>query len=568
MAPGSRAGRFALDLGEPPWGERIRVFVRENRAINYANFVDVLARLYGSRTAFALDHRIEYPGFSGDIVSYTDVLRLVNRMGHALRALGVRRGDRVAMITVNRIEMAFMAFAAGKIGAIPVPMNFMLRPSEIDYIVQKSGAEVLVCDRLIYANTITGTASVPSVKTWAMIADPDEDVPAACASIRALMEDAPDELEPVVPASDDDMALLFFTSGTTGFPKGAMLSHASAMVGVRFHGRVFALKPRIGRHLSLLVMPVAHSGGYTAMLLQMANGMPAYFVSRFEPRLILDLIEDLGVTMVSGTPAMYRMLLDAGAARRDLTSVRIWAGGADAFDDPLIRTFRGLASRKRFGLTLKPMFVRGYGMAEANSYVSTTLWFESGDNCLGWVMPPVRFRIVDEEGRDVPRGQTGELLLAGPTMMSGYWNDPEATAAALRRGWFHTGDLARQGKWRMLYFAGRTGEIIKSGGYKISAAEVDLVVGSHPDVETAATVGMPDPLKGERPVTAVKLRPSAAAAPEEILAWTRERLAPYKCPREIRIVSQMPLTISLKVKRREVLEQLLEQERGTRRSGT
>jgi len=415
---------------------------------------------------------------------------------------------------------------------------------------------VLVCDHLVFQNTIVDASNVPSVKQWAMIGE--EDAPAPCASMRALMEDTPDGFEPVEPSSDDELALLFFTSGTTGFPKGAMLSHASAMVGVRYHGRIFSMKPRIGDGLSLLVMPVAHSGGYVVMLLQFAFGTPAYFMSKFDVSKILDVIEEYRVTMFSGTPAMYRMLLDAGAESRDLTSVKIWSGGADAFDDPLVQKFRDLSARRGpLGVRMRPMFVRGYGMAEANSYVSTTLWFPHGENCMGWVMPPVTFRIVDEEGTDVPRGATGELLLKGPTLMSGYWNDPEATESSFLGEWFRTGDLARQGKWRMLYFMGRSGEIIKSGGYKIGAAEIDKVVGEHPAVEMAATVGMPDETKGERPVTAVKLRPGSSATPDEILAFARERLAPYKCPREIRPVASLPLTFSMKVKRREVLEQLL-----------
>ncbi len=549
-------GPLRLNYTEPSWADRRRVFIRERNRFNYATWVDRLVELYGDRTAFAVDRPIDYPGFSGDVISYRDVGRLVNRMAHALRALGVRRGDRVGLITINRIEMAFVNFAAGKLGAIPVPMNFMLRPSEIDYIMRKSGAELLVCDRTVFDTQIQNTGEVPAVKRWAMIGE--EDVPEPIVSLRSLMVDAPDKFEPVPPDSDEEPALLFFTSGTTGFPKGATLSHTAAMVGVRNHGRMYALPPRLKPHLSLLVMPVAHAGGYAAMLLQLALGTPAFFMSRFDPAAILETIARYRVTLFSGTPAMFRMLLDAGARDADFSSIRIWGGGADLFPDDLISTFRGLAARPGpLGRTRKPMFVRGYGMAEANSYVTQTPPFECGDGCLGWVMPPVKFRIVDEEERDVPRGQPGELLLAGPNVTKQYWNDPEATAAAIHDGWLHTGDMVRQGKWRMLYFHARTKEIIKSGGYKIAASEIDQVLGQHPDVGLAATVGVPDQRKGERPMAAVVLRTGSTATAAELLDWARQRIAPYKCPRRIFLVDAIPFTFSMKPKRLEVRDRVI-----------
>ena len=562
-------GPLHLNYAEPSWAERRRVFIKERDRLNYATWVDALVGLYGDRTAFAVDTPISYPGFSGDVISYRDLGVMVDKMAYALRTLGVRRGDRVGMITINRIEMAFVNFAAGKIGAIPVPMNFMLKPAEIDYIMRRAGAELLVCDRTVFDMQIHSAGEVPAVKRWAMIGE--EACPEPCVAIRDLMAEAPDSIEPVLPDSDADTALLFFTSGTTGFPKGAELSHTAAMVGVRNHGRVYAMKPSLGKQLSLLVMPVAHAGGYAAMLLQLALGTPAFFMSRFDPAAILDTIGRHRITLFSGTPAMYRMLIDAGAAEADLSSIKIWGGGADLFTDDLVKAFRGFAAKPgALGRSRKPMFIRGYGMAEANSYVTQTPPFECGDACVGWVMPPVKFRLVDEDGRDVPRGQPGELLLRGPNVIKRYWNDPEATAAAIHEGWLHTGDILRQGKWRMLYFVARTKEIIKSGGYKIAAAEIDQVLRQHPDVEQAATVGVPDARKGERPFAAVVLRPGSTGTAASILDWARERIAPYKCPRRIFIVDAIPFTFSMKPKRLEVRDTviaLIEREGGAEPDG-
>ncbi|HJT38534.1 MAG TPA: class I adenylate-forming enzyme family protein [Actinomycetota bacterium] len=549
--------RRAINRYEPPFADRFRVLWKERERLNFANFVDRLTNLYGERTSFLLDQPIEYPGFSGDTLSYNDVQRLVNRFAGAMRALGVMRGDRVGLITMNRIEMAFVNFGLARIGAIPVPMNFMLRPNEIEFVVQKAGIELLVVDETVWDATIKETSAVPGVKRWAIVGQ--REAPEGVATVRDLMIDVPDHVAPVEPGSDDEVAMLFFTSGTTGFPKGSMMTHGAAMIGMRNMVRMSSLSPKIPRRLGLLVMPVAHAAGYATLMLNLGMGTPSYFMSKFDTNAIFDAVEQLHPTLMAGTPAMYRMLLHAGARERDWSSIKVFGGGADAFDDELVRSVRELGARKGLlGRRKLPWFVRGYGMAEANSYVTQTPWWETGDNCMGWVLKPVKYRIVDEDGRDAPSGLVGELLLKGPNLTKGYWNDPDATAAAIdEEGWFHTGDLVRKGKWRMLYFAGRSNDVIKSGGYKISANEIDQHLTQHPDVEHAATVGIPHPMKGERPFAAVQLRAGATATSDEILAWARERIAPYKCPRGIVVMQDMPFTFSMKPKRREVRERLL-----------
>ena len=234
-------GGRSIDRTEPSWRERFRVLWQERERFNFANFIDRLVNLYGPRTAFVLEEPISYPGFSGDQLSYHDVGLLVNRFAGALRALGVQRGDRVGLITMNRIEMAFVNFAVARIGAIPVPMNFMLRPNEIEFVVQKAGIELLVIDQTVFTATIKDPSIVPNVKRWAIVGSdsPHE----AVTAMSSVMETATDHVEPVEPESPEDVAMLFFTSGTTGFPKGSMMTHTASMIGMRNMVRMASVSP-------------------------------------------------------------------------------------------------------------------------------------------------------------------------------------------------------------------------------------------------------------------------------------------------------------------------------------
>jgi long-chain acyl-CoA synthetase len=538
---------------QPPWSRRYRTLVRENDRFTQANFVDRLAALYGDRPLFFLDQPLDYPFFRGEEITYGDLGHFVNRAGNALRRLGVERGDRVALITANRIELAFVEFGAQKIGAVPVPLNYMLKADEIRYLVENSGCRVLVTDRTVFEGNIGRRDRVPSVAHWVMVTG--REVPAGFASLGALMAEADERLEPVV-LRPDDVVVIFYTGGTTGFPKGALLTNRGLMFAVRRYARLFGLVPRLPRQLSLLVMPLAHTSGHQALLLHVAMATPTLFMGRFDAQRMLDAIETHGVTMFSGTPAMFRMLLGAGAAGRDLASIRIWGGGGDAFPDELIRTFRDLAARRVLGLRVRPRFARGYGMAETCGQVATALGGPMGEGCIGRVTRGLAYRVVGPDGRDVTPGEVGELLVRGPTVMTGYLGDPERTADVLREGWFRTGDLVRQGARGRLYMVGREKETIMCGGYTIFPAEVERELEVHPAVERAAVVGIPHEIKGEIPVAAVVLAAGAAATAEEILAWAREHIAAYRCPRQIVIVDGIPLTFALKPRRRDVREQL------------
>ena len=536
----------------PPVARRLKKLVVENRRLTSATLTGIFADLYENRPLFFLDQPIRYGFFEGSEVSFRALARFTNRVGNWLRSLGVARGDRIGLATRNRVEMAFVEFGALAIGAVPVPVNAMLRASEIQGLMEDCGCRVLVTDRAVFEDSIKDRRRIPSIETWALVS---RQAVTGFESFGAGVEAASDELEPVA-IDDSDLAVIFYTAGTTGKPKGAMLSCGALMFGVRYYAKIRAVMPFAPRDLTLLVMPLAHTSGHQSLLLNMAMATPAYLMGRFDPVRILDRIEKLRVTSFAGIPTMYRMLLEAGAEERDLSSVQYFGGGADAFPDDLVKKFLALADRGKKGRK-KTRFIRGYGLTETAGQLSQAQPGPLGDACIGKPIAGVRFQIWDEEMRPVPDGQVGELVVRTPGIMKGYWNHSAMTEESMRGGWFHTGDLARKAENRNYYIASRKKEMIKVGGYSVFPAEVEMEMMAHPAIERVAVVGLPHEMKGERPAAAVVLKPGAKVTADELLDWAREHIAPYKCPRQIFFVDGLPLSTAMKVKRGEVKEMLL-----------
>ena len=534
----------------PNYFKKFRHLVVRNRSINTRNFVDRLAEVYGDRPVFFLDSELSYSFFSGSEISYRTLSQFTNRIGNALLQLGVKAGDRVGLVTYNRVELAFAEFACMKIGAIPVPLNFMLKANEINYQMENSGAKVLITDYDVFRNNIQDTSRVPAIETWIMVTEQEK--PDGFYSLKEIMENVSDNLDPAPLASQDDVVIIFYTSGTTGVPRGAMLTDRNMMYTVRRYCLLLGIPPTNRRQLALLVMPVAHTSGHQNLMILLSMAIPMYFVSRFDPADVLAKIEKYRVTFFAGIPAMFKMLLQADVEKYDLTSIQLWGGGADAFPPDLVQRFRELSKRKKWGIPIKPMFVHGYGMAETSGHVCISPpW---GPKCAGWVAPGIHYRIVDQDGHLVKRGETGELELKGPNIMKGYWNDPDKTENAFRDGWFRTGDIMKTGKWRVLEFVDREKDVIKCGGYSIFPTELEQHLSEHPKIERAVVVGVPHPIKGEMPVAFIKLKEGEQATEEEIQVWADEEIASYKRPRRYLFVNSIPMTFSLKPLRKALRE--------------
>ena len=521
-------------------------FTDDLATLSLANLTDRLGATYGARTAFVLETPLALPGIDGTTVSFAALAQLVRRATDALVRLGVRRGDRVVLCTRNRMELAVAEWAVVRAGAVGVPVGARLPAEQILGIVADAGARVLVADRWVLDNPLRG-AGLPGIRRVVVDGSGDADVLGFADLVAAARDDrAPADV------AHDDLALVFYTSGTTGRSKGVMLTHGNLMFATRNALRTMAMMGPPGRMLGIMVMPLANTSGHQGLLLSIARGASIIVLDRFEPERILALIEAHRVNIISGTPTMYRLLWDAGASTRDLSSILSFGGGGDYFDVDLVNRFRALPH----GADTPVFFVTGYGMTETAGQVTQTFPAVEMDGDLGTVVPGIDYRIVDDDGVPVAPGAVGELELKGPNVTPGYWNAPEATAAAFRDGWLRTGDLVREGnETRRLVFAGRAKDVILSGGNTIYPPEIERVLLEHPLVARAAVVGLPDALLGEMVVAAIEPQPGETVDVEDLALWLAERVAPYQRPRRIELM-ELPTSADLKVKRRLVAERL------------
>jgi long-chain acyl-CoA synthetase len=430
-------------------------------------------------------------------------------------------GDVVVVSTPNGYEQLLICLAAARAGTIPAPVNSAMRADEIAHVVADSGAGLV---------------------------------------IRSAREvDGHQPLTEPVAGSGSDVAALFYTSGTTGKPKGVALSHDSIVGPLR---RVAAYPGALRADEAVVSLPVAHIMGFVTLLGLAAAGISTYFLRRFSATEVLDAIESRRASGFIGVPAMYRLMLEAGAAERDLKSVRIWGSGADVMPPELARAFKSFGASFHvpvLGDVGEAAFAEGYGMVETGGGVAAKIsppYLPVGlGQSVGLPMPGYRMRVVDDAGRDAPVGLTGELLVKGPGVLRGYWNDTDATAAVLDdEGWLRTGDLARRGPLNTVFFAGRKKDVIKRGGFSVYAVEVEAVLEQHPDVLEAAVVPLPDDRLGEVPGAAVKLADGAGFDPAGLEAHAREHLSAYKVPTRYIELSDFPRTGTDKVQRRELVE--------------
>lgn len=497
---------------------RVGVGLRSGSTL--ASLADDLATIHGDTTAVTE----EYPDGTVRVLTHREVAEVVGRYSASIAARS-EPGEPVVVATPNGIDQLLVCLAAARVGRLPAPVNSQMSTAEVRHVVSDCGASLVVRKA---AELTRGKGSATAV-------------PVAC---------RPDH---------GDSAALFYTSGTTGKPKGAELTHRG-LLGQMSAGAL--LPPVLGGREILMGLPVAHIMGFISVLGPLICGIPVYFLDRFAAPRALEVIEQRRVAGFMGVPAMYRMMLEAGAAERDLSSVRLWLSGADVMPAEVARRFKSFgatATLPLIGPIGEAAFVEGYGMVEVAGGVAAKispplLPVGLGDS-LGVRLPGWQFRVMDEDGEPVGPGEAGELQVKGPGVLEGYWGDDASTAAVLSPdGWLRTGDLVRNGLFGTVVFCGRVKNVVMSGGYTVYPTEVESDLEEHRDVAEAVVLGVPDARFGESVVAAVRLQPGADLTEEQLLRWASQRMARYKAPRRIVFVDEMPLTGTRKVQRAKLVE--------------
>ncbi|MYR07872.1 long-chain-fatty-acid--CoA ligase [Gordonia sp. SID5947] len=478
--------------------------------------------------------------FEGVDLTYVELDRRVNRLARTLQRCGVSRGDRVAVLMYNRTEVIESYFAAVRLGAIAVPVNFRLVAPEVRYILENSGAKVLLVDAPMapVANELSDMTLDAVLVTGGAAATVGEHALDYENSLDS--DDSPVE----VVVADADPAFLMYTSGTTGRPKGAVLTHQNLTMnsvncvlaqGIRTEGEVWYSG-----------LPLFHIGGLNGILMYLTVGGRSIIApsGNFDASATIDIIEREKVTSCYFVPTQWKEICAVpGVADRNLALRRISWGASVAPPSVLqamADTFPNLPTFNMFGQT-------------EMSSVTCVLRGEDAIRKMGSVGKPivnVEARLVDDHGVPVPVGEVGEIVYRGPTVMKEYWNNPTATAEAFAGGWFHSGDLCVMDDEGFIRVVDRAKDMIISGGENIYCAEVEAVIDQHPKVAEIALVGAPHPRWVETPIAViVPTDPSDPPTEDEIITFCRERLASYKKPTGVIVVDQLPRTATGKIQK-------------------
>lgn len=553
-----------IGLSQAPWYEHYPSEVPQTYPYpkhNLAAFLVASAERFPDRTALR---------FMGKTITYAELLGSAYRFAGVLGKLGIRRGERVAIMLPNCPQLVVAYFGTLLAGGVVVMTNPLYVQREISHQLKDSGAAVILTLDLLFRRVRDAAQELPDLqmivtsikdglpfpKSWlypfkARREGLDRQVsygPRIHRYARLLRDMPPLPIHAEVDA-ERELALLQYTGGTTGISKGVMLTHAN-LVANTIQTSLWFYKSEPGKERYLAALPFFHVFGLTVLMNQaIMLGGELILVPRFEAGDILRIIDRQKPTVFPGAPTMYIALINHPKVREyDLSSINVCISGAAPLPHEVQERFEAITGGR---------LIEGYGLTEASPVThANNIWEYRKKGSIGLPFTDTFAKIVHPEtGEDLPIGSTGELAIKGPQVMKGYWNRPEETERALRDGWLRTGDMARMDEEGFFYIMDRMKDMIIAGGYNIFPREIEEVLFEHPEIEEAAALGVPDPYRGETVKVYAVLKPGSKLTESELKDWCKERLAAYKVPRIYAFRDSLPKTMAGKVLRRKLLEE-------------
>jgi long-chain acyl-CoA synthetase len=482
-------------------------------------------------------------------LTYAQLDALSNQLAQGLREAGLEPGEKVGLMAPNVPQLPIAYYGILKAGGVVVPMNVLLKAPEVAFYLQDSDATRLIVWADFAAEAQKGVAEVPrAVDVYAITPLPGMPVPEGTQPVETLMKG--DGRVDAAPTSTEDTAVILYTSGTTGRPKGAELTHFNLWMNAHQATHLFTYSDQ---DVVITMLPLFHSFGQSSIMNSaIHSGATLTLIPRFETQKVLEVIQRDRVTIFPGVPTMFFAVLhEPTAPQYDLSTLRICVSGGAAIPGEVIQAWE-----QRYP---GAVILEGYGLSET----SPTCTFNRSASerkvmSIGKRIWGVEMKIFDEQDRELPPGadQVGEIVVRGHNVMKGYYKQPEATAEAFRGGWFHTGDMGYQDEDGFFFIVDRKKELIIRGGFNVYPREVEEVLYAHPAVAEAAVIGVPDERLGEEVKAIVALKPGAEVTAEELIAYTKERVAAYKYPRTVEFVATLPKGATGKILKKELKQQL------------
>lgn len=477
----------------------------------------------------------------GREVSYEELNRRVDRLSHGLVQSGLRPGDVCILMMPNSIEWVTVYYALAKVGAVVLPVNFLYRKGELLHIFKDSGARAFIGHRDYLEHPCQAMEECPKI-----------DLRIAHGGKRGEdngfipLEDlfTGNKSFPTFQTQRDDTWAIIYTSGTTGLPKGALLTHSNMATNAMTVARMRTTDPM---DVVFGVLPFFHIYGQTSVLnASIYLGLTIRLWAHFDAKELLSAIEEEKSSILIAVPTVFSRLLTLAESHPPRRSgLRFCVSGGASLPVEVLHRFED-----RFQTTI----YEGYGLTECSPVcIENPFGQPTRPGSIGLPIPGFEVRIINETGEDVPTGEVGELIVRGPGVMKGYHNQPEATAETIREGWLHTGDLAKKDRDGYLYIVDRKKEMIIRGGYNVYPREIEEILYTHPEVMEAAVVGVPDTELGEEVAAVVVLRPGARTTKEELRQFVKEQVAPYKYPRRIYLVEELPKGPTGKILKRSIV---------------